>query len=429
MDERSYFINEFKRRLRVAARNGLLSKKSCAATVDHIAGPRACVILLSAHRHTGEILRVLRKDEFALLRGLVPFDMPERETIDAYMIGASVRIEIGWPAYLAQHRIYLSAVNDKPHGNGRWLAGIDERGLTTVCQLNDKTPHFLIAGQTGSGKSVAVQNMIVQLARDTKNELILIDGKWGESLGGLDRLAIAPCAVNLDDAKAALSYAYHRMEARYEGGELWVFGLDPVVTHRLIIIFDEFQEYTSDKDCASLMRKIASLGRAVNVHLVASTQHPLCDVLGDSQTRRNLPGRIALQVEDRVASKVIIGNTSPRADLLTGDGDCYIVAGTIKRRVQGAYVDERDWQAIPAKTRKIDQWSNIDTITVKSKSNFRQFTAQEVANAIDTRMNGEGRGKFRSRFETPPGGDRSRKLLTLADDVLKIIDIETWRPE
>ncbi len=426
MDERSYFVNEFKRRLRVAAHNGLLSKKSCVVIVDHIAGPRACVILLSAHRHTGEILRVLRKDEFALLRGLVPFDMPERETIDAYMVGASVRIEIGWPSYLSQWRIPLSTVNDRPYDNGCWLAGIDERGKSTTCLLNDKTPHFLIAGQTGSGKSIAVQNLVVQLSQDPANELILIDGKWGESLAPLEKLSIAPCAVNLDDAKAALSYAYRRLEARHTGEEL---PNDDGTHNRIVIVFDEFQEYTDDKDCAQLMRKIASQGRAKCVHLIAATQHPLCDVLGDSQTRRNLPGRIALQVEDRVASKVIIGNTSPRADLLTGDGDCYIVAGDIKRRVQGTYVDERDWQALPAKTRKIDQWSNIDTITVKSKSNFRQFTAQEIANAIDTRMNGEGRGKFRERFKTPPGGDRSRKLLTLADDVLKIIDIETWRPE
>lgn len=426
MDERQYFIDEFERRLRVAARSSLLSKKPCTVTVSHIAGPRACVMFVSARRRTGEILRALRKDEFALLRGLVPFDLPERETIDAYMAGATVRIEIGWPTYLSQWRIFLSAVNDKPYGNGQWVVGLDENGLTTVCQLNDKTPHFLIAGQTGSGKSVAVQNMIVQLARDPANEIVLIDGKWGESLGALDKLSIAPCAVNLDDAKAALSYVYRRMEARYSNDEHWIVNN---MKHRLIIVFDEFQEYTSDKDCAQLMRKVASLGRAVSVHLVASTQHPLCDVLGDSQTRRNLPGRIALQVEDRTASKVIIGDTSPRADLLTGDGDCYVVAGGIKRRVQGTYVDERDWENQECKFKKIKQWNNVNTITVKSKSNFRQYTAQEIANAIETRLSGEGRGKFRERFDTPPGGDRSRKLLQLADGVLKIIDIETWRPD
>lgn len=418
MDEKTYFADEFKRRFRVAAQNCLLTKKRCKLTVDHIAGPRACVLFITATRQTGEILRSLRKDEFALLRGLVPFDLPERETIDVYMSGASIRVEVGWPPYLTTWKISLADINDKPYGNGQWVVGVDEYGKTTICQLDDKTPHFLIAGQTGSGKSVAVQNMIVQLSRDPANEIILIDGKWGESLGSLDQLSIAPCATNLDECKAALTYVAERMEGRYTGDE-WFSDDDSY--NRLIVFFDEFQEFTDDKLIAELMRKIASMGRGCHVHLVASTQHPLCDVLGDSQTRRNLPGRIALQVEDRIASKVIIGDTSPRADLLTGYGDCYVVAGNIKRRIQGAFVDERDWTDRDSVIRKVDQWSSIPILDTSSRS--RQYSAEEIAFALETRRSGYGRNRFRAMFENPPGGDRSRKLLSLADDVLTLIDI------
>lgn len=413
-DERRYYITEFRRRIIVAAANSLLSKRPCDASVGGVAGARACVLFIDTRIHNGEVMRALKRDEFALLRSLVPFELPERESMDVYMQSQHVRVEIAWPSFLSILKIKLSDICDKPHGEGMWVAGMDESGKTTICQLNDQTPHFLIAGQTGSGKSVAIQNAVYQLGRDPLNEIVLIDGKWGESLKALELFSIAPCAVNLDDTKAALSYVIERMEARYSREEQ--------ADGRLVVIFDEFQEFTEDKLVAELMRKIASLGRGVKVHLIASTQHPLCDVLGDPQTRRNLPGRIALQVEDRTASKVVIGNTSPRADLLTGIGDSYVIAGGFRRRIQGSYVDTRDWKDCAPREKKIDRWDSMAIVLDTSRSNFRQYTAEEVANALKTRTVGGGRPMFREMFDRPPGGDRSRKLLVLADNVLSMIN-------
>ncbi len=412
--QRSLYAGEFVRRIRIAAQTGLLTKTPCIARVQIILGPRACVLLVYSPRYAGEILRKLRQNDFSLLRGLVPFPFPERESIDVFMSGQNLRIEIGWPASLSRLLVRLSDINDAPHTGGRWTVGIDETGKTVVVSLDDQTPHFLIAGQTGSGKSVAVQCAVTQLSQDDENELILIDGKWGDSLAHLSHLSRYPIATSLDSARRALSYAVNRMEARYNDEESR--------ETRLVIVFDEFQEFTDDKTISTLMRKIASQGRSAKVHLIASTQHPLCDVLGDSQTRRNLAGRIALQVEDNIASKVIIGDTSPRADKLTGRGDAYAIAGDLRRRVQCAFVDENDFALLPAKNKRFVVWDSVQSLD--TSSNSRQYSAVEIANALASSLHGEGRPAFKSRFEHPPGSNRARALMSLATNALDMLQTE-----
>ena len=98
--------------------------------------------------------------------------------------------------------------------------------------------------------------------------------------------------------KAALTWAAAEMRQRYAKG--WSGG-------KLIIAIDEFQEYTRDADFVSLLRKLASQGRAAGVHLLLSTQHPALEIFGDVTIRRNITGRIALKTADYEASKVATG--------------------------------------------------------------------------------------------------------------------------
>jgi len=152
------------------------------------------------------------------------------------MSGRYVRCEAGWPDGLAEKVIHLADLGQHPRNGGRWIAGKSETGATVVPGLTDKIPHFLVAGETGSGKSVALRSAVLQLSADPDNSIVLVDGKMGESL---------------------------RAE---------------------VIV--------------GLLRKLAAQGRAAHVHCLLATQHPTVDAFGDSSIRRNLVGKVALRVAE-----------------------------------------------------------------------------------------------------------------------------------
>jgi hypothetical protein len=134
--------------------------------------------------------------------------------------------------------IRLAHIGQNPKEGGRWLAGKNEMGQVATLGLNDNTPHWLLAGQTGSGKSVGMLAAGVQLGKDYDNRLILLDGKYGVDLRQVARLPtlMGPLVKDVDGALSALAWAVRDMRRRYEHR-------DP---SRLIILWDEPQEWLAD---------------------------------------------------------------------------------------------------------------------------------------------------------------------------------------
>ena len=397
-----------------------------------ISGPRAGALELLVGLEAGKIRQKLAANDCAILRRAITWDFTGDP--QAYMHGRYLRLEAGWSEGLSESIIRLADISHKPDGGDGWVAGRSETGNTICPHLNDKTPHFLMAGATGAGKSVALRNAIVQLSAHEENCLILIDGKWGESLKSLERLpgVIGPCAVDLEQSKAALAWIAVEMRQRYERG---MNG-----DRRLIVILDEFQELVTDSGIVALMRKIAAQGRAANVHLLCSTQHPTVNSFKDVTIRRNLPGKVALRVDDPDASRVAVGGNSPRADKLLGAGDSFIVGPGQCHRVQGAFVDDSDIARVIEQANgragqwQFEQWPEIDSGEIgqdlpesSSGGGFQaeQWSGHELTAALIGILNNDSRRDFCARATAMGaniGSTRGRNLLRIGHEVVELLN-------
>ncbi|MCP4518807.1 MAG: hypothetical protein GY824_26725, partial [Delftia sp.] len=395
-EARKRHLNDWANYLVHAARAGHLGNKaiSIQSPVRSIAGPRVGGLELRAGVDAGRLLKALTANDLALLRQYVPWDFSGSPV--CYMSGRYVRIEAGWSADLAQGVIRLRDVNRRPQGAGRWLAGQNERGSMVAAELNDRTPHFLLAGQSGGGKSVAIQSSACQLGQDPDNRLIMIDGKWGDGLLPVAHLSTlqGPLALDIEDAEHALAWAMSDMRRRYE--QKMAGNRDP---SRLVIFWDEPQEWLKDNArLAAMTRRLSGQGRAVGVHFLIATHHPTNDMFGDKTSKRNLStGRIALQVADFDASRVAIGAAKPRADHLRGAGDSYLIGPGSVQRAQLVYVDERDFDALPAGKPLLEQWPDYQVEDWGRASKAEPFTPEQTAEALIVACQGKGRPTLEQR--------------------------------
>jgi len=178
---RNELLTSWARHLADAARSGALTGRVCPVSrIETICGPRAGALEIFVGLEAGRLLRALARNDCATLRQFVTWRF-EGEP-QAFMSGRYVRVEAGWPRELAERVIRLVDLGQHPRGGGRWVAGRSETGATIIPGLNDATPHFLVSGTTGSGKSVALRSAVLQLSADRDNSIVLVDGKFGESL-------------------------------------------------------------------------------------------------------------------------------------------------------------------------------------------------------------------------------------------------------
>jgi hypothetical protein len=332
-----------------------------------------------------------------------------------------IRIEAGWPDSLAERDIKLKDLGQHPKDGGRWIAGKNELGQTITLGLNDTSPHFLISGTTGSGKSYAMRTTVPQLARDPHNSLVLIDGKWGEGLGPLAHIQnlVGPLARDVDTARLALSWAVSEMRHRYE---------NPNGHGRLVIIVDEVQEIAGDPQCAELLRRLVAQGRAARVHCILGTQHPTVMMFGDSTIKRNLPGRLALKVLDAKSSEVAIGASQPRADHLLGTGDSYCLVPGKVHRAQLAYIPERDLADLPHADPTFAEWPDYDPQaagTLPETTVNWSYTGQELGAAVLAARLDYGRRRM-VEFMQGKGfdiceGDKAKRLSQLGKEACEFL--------
>ena len=232
--------------------------------------------------------------------------------------------------------------------------GLDVSGNPIVADLA-KMPHVLIAGTTGSGKSVLINSFIASLLfRSSPSELklILIDPKRVELIGynGIPHL-MTPVIVEVEKILASLKWAMDEMERRYKTfAERGVRNIDSYnelagfqSLPYIIILIDELADLMAfaPVEVEDAIARLAQMARATGIHLVVSTQRPSVDVL-TGLIKANIPCRIAFNVSSMVDSRVIID--TPGAEKLLGRGDMlYIPPDQAKpTRIQGAFVSEKE---------------------------------------------------------------------------------------
>lgn len=426
MDNRANLLNQWANAIDTAARVGALtgdpSKPINIREIDVIAGPRAGALELDAGFDAGRLLRALAADDMALTRQFVPWPFIGQPSV--YMLGRYVRIEAGWNEAQAQKMISVKQLNARPNGSGGWLAGMNEYGRAVVLHLSDNAPHFLIAGTTGSGKSVCLRSMVTQLSQ-RGDQLVLIDGKFGEGLRNLDHLpgVVGPLAVDIDTARGALAWTVAEMVRRYEQGD--------TDAARLCVVIDEVQELISDAAIAEMVRRIAAQGRAAHVSITLATQHPTTKALGDDASiKRNVTGRIALRVSDYKASEVAIGQNTPRADWLLGAGDAYAVVPGQVQRVQIAYIERRDIDRLLTAQPTISTWPDYNAEAMPSGANVATYNGAELAASLVNAYQGSGRPALVKALESAglgkPGNVRADRLLKLGREQLDALRGDGW---
>jgi S-DNA-T family DNA segregation ATPase FtsK/SpoIIIE len=243
--------------------------------------------------------------------------------------------------------------------------GTDVSGNTVVGDLT-RMPHLLIAGATGSGKSVCINALIAgMLFQATPEELkyILIDPKRVEFSMFQDMPhLLVPVVTESDHATSALRWAVAEMETRYKlfashtvrniadfNGKAPEMGLNPLPY--IVIVIDELADLmmVAAGEIEELICRIAQLARAVGIHLLVATQRPSADII-TGLIKANIPSRIAFAVSSSIDSRVILDETG--AEKLLGRGDMLYLPVEAGRatRLQGVFVSDREMKAI------IDFW-------------------------------------------------------------------------
>ena len=426
MDKRELLTRFASEIIQAASMGQLDSKPITIKRAEYVAGPRAGAIELHAGLDAARLLRRLTQSNCAILRQFVTWDFVGEPS--AFMAGRAVRLEAGWPKGLAQTDITLASLGQHPHG-GNWVLGQNEQGQTCIAGLNpDHTPHWLLAGATGSGKTWALRSCICQLAGREENRLVVVDGKRGALFHNL-RLQgmVGPLAKSPEDWRAALVWANREMQRRYT--ESCLGNQSP----RLVVIVDEVQEVISDPTSAEALRRLVTLGRDARVHCVVATQHPTVKFLGGPTVLRNLVGRVALRVSDAKASEVALGHSYPRADRLLGCGDAYATSPGATHRVQVAYAVDSDFVERVGEP-ILDDWpvteaEDLGIAPVGRPSPWPQ--SAEVAMALVAANEDFGRPWLRKRLREitgkAPGSGRADRLLELMSKALDELRGAGWQ--
>ncbi|MBP9817708.1 DNA translocase FtsK [Candidatus Shapirobacteria bacterium] len=232
--------------------------------------------------------------------------------------------------------------------------GLDVAGNPKVADIA-KMPHVLIAGQTGSGKSVCVNSWISTLlfrASPEEVKLIMVDPKRVEltPYNGIPHL-LTPVIVEPEKVVSALKWAVGEMERRYkvftEVGAKNIEGYNNMAGFQsmpfIVIIIDELAEIMlfSPTEVEDNICRIAQMARAVGIHLVLATQRPSVNVI-TGLIKANVPTRIAFAVASMTDSRVILD--TPGAEKLLGRGDMLFIPPELAKpvRVQGCFVTDKD---------------------------------------------------------------------------------------
>ncbi len=287
--------------------------------------------------------------------------------------------------------------------------GHDIAGVPTVADLA-RMPHLLVAGTTGSGKSVGINAMLLSLlfkASPEEVKLILIDPKMLE-LSVYDDIPhlLTPVITDMKDAAGSLRWCVGEMERRYKlmaamgvrnlagynrkiedaikagnpiSDPLWTFNPDEMgwdasqeapeaplleTLPYIVVVIDEFADMMMivGKKVEQLIARIAQKARAAGIHLILATQRPSVDVI-TGLIKANVPSRIAFQVSSKIDSRTILDQGG--AEQLLGHGDMlYLPPGTsVPERIHGCFVDDHEVHKVVADWKRRGAPNYLEEIT------------------------------------------------------------------
>ena len=287
------------------------------------------------------------------------------------------------------------------------------------CVIGDiaSLPHLLIAGTTGSGKSVCMNSIIISFlykARPDEVKLIMVDPKMVE-LGvynGIPHLLI-PVVTDPKKAAGALQWAVTEMLRRYrlmrDMGAREVEGYNHLIEEsgegeklpKIVVIIDELADLmmVAAKEVEESICRIAQMGRAAGLHLIIATQRPSANVI-TGVMKANIPSRIAFAVASAMESRIILDAVG--AEKLVGKGDMlYGPVGNGKpRRVQGCFISDEE----------------VESVAEYVKTHFMASYSQDVIDEIDRKAEQEAeKAAGTAQDDVTDGGD---ELLPAAVDVI-----------
>jgi len=272
--------------------------------------------------------------------------------------------------------------------------GLDVAGKAKIADIT-KMPHVLIAGQTGSGKSVCINSWICTLLfRSSPDEvkLILVDPKRVEltPYNDIPHL-LQPVIVEPEKVLSALKWAVSEMESRYK--QLTEAGVRNIDSYNeksgfqsmpyIIIIIDELADImmSSPTEVEESICRIAQMARAVGIHLVLATQRPSVNVI-TGLIKANIPARMAFAVSSMMDSRVILD--TPGAEKLLGRGDMLFIPPDLAKpvRIQGCFVSdkERDCLVDYVKKQRSPNYNNdvvSQQVSIRQKGGASGNTSEE----------------------------------------------------
>ena len=316
------------------------------------------------------------------------------------------------------------------------VLGADISGKPVITNLG-KMPHLLVAGTTGSGKSVGINVILASMLYKSKPDelkLILVDPKTVELAMYRDiPHLLTPVVTDMSDAENALRWAVAEMERRYQlmvafkvrkmdefnkvireaearGEHITDPTVDPALYIGLanqppvlktlpyiVIVIDELADLmmVAGKNVEQLIARIAQKARAAGIHLILATQRPSVDVI-TGLIKSNIPTRIAFQVSSKIDSRTILNGQG--AETLLGNGDMLFLSPGVggARRVHGAYIDDQE----------------VDRLTTYLKTQGEpDYEDAILAPATTNNGNGNGGGKDSDDVELDPLYDQAVQVV------------------
>lgn len=290
------------------------------------------------------------------------------------------------------------------------------------CIVGDiaKLPHVLIAGTTGSGKSVCTNSLIVSLLyKSTPEEVrfIMVDPKMVElaPYNGIPHLLI-PVVTDPKKAAGALQWAVYEMMKRYklfsENGVKDLDGFNALAQRNeelkkiptVVVVIDELADLmlVAAKEVEESICRVAQMGRAAGMHLVIATQRPSSDVI-TGLMKANIPSRIAFAVASSLESRIILDTTG--AEKLVGKGDMlYAPLGAGKpTRVQGCFITPEEIERV------------VDYVKQSGEAEYSQDVMDKIEQAVKEKEKGGGKS---AGAPEPAGESPDDELLSAAVDVV-----------
>ena len=242
-------------------------------------------------------------------------------------------------------------------------------------------PHLLIAGTTGSGKSVCINTIIVSLLYKLNPDLcklILIDPKMLElsAYEGIPHL-LSPVITDAKKATSALGWTVKEMNNRYKlMSQVGVRNIDGYnAKHKLkmpyiVVVVDEMSDLmlVAGKEIENYIQKLSQMARAAGIHIIMATQRPSVDVITGT-IKANFPTRISFQVSSKIDSRTILGEQG--AEQLLGKGDMLFMSSANRiMRIHGPYVSEKEIEKITSLLRAQGEPDYIEEITFSNEASF-----------------------------------------------------------